>query len=1166
MPIALFLLGLLPACDDSPVEFPDGAVPTVTFENRAQDLTVFDGERFPLGLFVVDTDTQKADIVVELTANGRRLCLGTPTASGYFSCDVSIIEGDTPITATATDPDGHVGTAELSPTVIPSTPPTAQILSPSNDYTWVADQRFEFTALVGDNEESPEQLEVSLESDLDGELAVSRSNSQGSVVSGLRLSAGTHNLTLRVTDTSRRTTEASTRVVMNQDRQAPECDLTEPIEEWVPAGAPIDLAGTVSDDATPIDALTLRFGSTLQGEIDIPTADTLGNVRSSGVVLDPGQHTLQLVAIDLLGRTCISERIFTADVPPIGQISVPIANSLVRTGEPVVVEANVDDVETPRAALEVSWASDVDGPLDGPTNVSSSGTLQGTLPPLSPGPHVLTLTVTDSRGLQTEVTTQIVSDQPPVPPVVSIGPLNPTTLDELTVTIDEDAVDPEGSPVSYITSWSRLIGGLSVPGTTLPNGVTNRGDVWTVSVFTDDGTGLSYGPPGQASITIINAPPFLNSASLFPDPPNALTGLSCIASGDFDPDGDDLIYTATWFGGSLTAGTTNDYLPGDQLVRGEQMTCELTVSDGALDSPTVTSNTVTVVNAPPFAPELAITPTRRTTRDDLTCEITAQEPDADGDPLDITLTWEHNGAPWTGTLLSQNLPGDTIPGLETVIGDQFTCTVIVNDGFENSEAAHASATVQPGWGAQLLTVEAAEWQFEGMGAQDLLGQEACALASGDFDDDGFADVVFSSSEHNGAGFDSGEVYMVLASDLGEDVVQTVDDGASLRILGDTTGDEAGSCLGVLNSMDGVAGHELIVGVPFAQPTVANAGQVSIFTSGQLGASTLTVSDAAIQLDGTVVDGLAGTSIAALDDIDGDGQQELAIGEPGSGRIFIMSSADLDNALTTPGSDSLLNATWILTTELLGDGVGTVLASAGDMNGDGHPELLVGAPTALVNGVEKGAVYVVDLADTPAGETSLSNAWLKLEGVDGGEATGASVAGLGDIDGDGLSDISIGAPSGSGDIAESGVAYILSSGSLPTGGAIDLSLADVQLWGAAFNNGLGTALSSIGDLDGDGLREVLVGAPRFGEPLDQNGVMGLLLSDTLALDPTWSLSTFNTLFHGESAFDQAGHAILGIGDVDGDGLDDFLVSSPDAAGVEIKAGKVYLFLGLPFVTL
>lgn len=278
-------------------------------------------------------------------------------------------------------------------------------------------------------------------------------------------------------------------------------------------------------------------------------------------------------------------------------------------------------------------------------------------------------------------------------------------------------------------------------------------------------------------------------------------------------------------------------------------------------------------------------------------------------------------------------------------------------------------------------------------------------------------------------------------------------------------------------------------------------------------------------------GLGGDlDIAAVGDINGDGFADLAISAPsaaGEGQIrFYYGGAGLLRAgLTLTGVD--------------GDGLGTAIAAAGDVNGDGLDDVILGRPGR--NSGEGGAAIMFGRLDSSSIPT-----FAALTGGQAGSLTGYSVSSAGDVNGDGYDDLLIGAPKAAGAATvQGGSAYVV----FGHGGAwnpVDLSALDgtngFRIDGHYDHSWLG-ASTAHGDLNGDGLSDLFIGSPGLDDTTyAQGGRSGtyVIFGHRGAFDASYNMLDRN----GADAFrlwgytlgDQAGQKIA-VGDINGDGLDD-----------------------------
>jgi hypothetical protein len=294
--------------------------------------------------------------------------------------------------------------------------------------------------------------------------------------------------------------------------------------------------------------------------------------------------------------------------------------------------------------------------------------------------------------------------------------------------------------------------------------------------------------------------------------------------------------------------------------------------------------------------------------------------------------------------------------------------------------------------------------------------------------------------------------------------------------------------------------------------------------------------------------------------------------PGSTEVWESVAQPLDTNCDGDLYNPLSGADAFFVGEHAVDWGGYSVSSAGDVDGDGLSDLLIGAYLNSERGQYAGKSYLffgstihAQLLAPPNDRTfQLGNADASFVGEDSGDFSGISVSSAGDVDGDGLGDLLIGAYLNGDGGDDAGKSYLFFGSTVsaqlaadPTNNSFNLSQADASFVGENGGDKNGRSVSSAGDVDGDGLGDLLIGANGNDDGGTDAGKTYLFFGSSIAAGGSFDLSAADASFVGEHEFDYSGSSVSSAGDIDGDGVSDLLIGAQGNDDSAVDSGKSYL---------
>ena len=291
----------------------------------------------------------------------------------------------------------------------------------------------------------------------------------------------------------------------------------------------------------------------------------------------------------------------------------------------------------------------------------------------------------------------------------------------------------------------------------------------------------------------------------------------------------------------------------------------------------------------------------------------------------------------------------------------------------------------------------------------------------------------------------------------------------------------------------------------------------------------------------------GTSVAGAGDVNGDGYDDVIVGAP-----------DFDNGLGGEGavfvfygSTSGLSAKpdWKVESNQANAAFGTSVATAGDVDNDGYDDVIVGTPGYSNGETNEGAALVY--YGSAMGPITTPNWRVESNQIDAN--LGWSVATAGDVNGDNYDEVIVGAPNYDTVERNEGAAFVY------YGSAVRLKTTDY--WSVKFNQKdatFGWSVGTAGDVNKDDYADVIVGAPKFDttENIDNNSGMAFVYLGGSPKLTTTSIWSANSIQAGANL----GWSVATAGDVNGDGCDDIIVGAPGYSSGQVNEGAAFVYFG------
>ncbi len=492
--------------------------------------------------------------------------------------------------------------------------------------------------------------------------------------------------------------------------------------------------------------------------------------------------------------------------------------------------------------------------------------------------------------------------------------------------------------------------------------------------------------------------------------------------------------------------------------------------------------------------------------------------------------------------MTRNLASMTgVPGLGAAVGLVLCC------------AAGSAVAARTGG------FESFESSYVAEGAGEMVER---GVVVGDIDGSGGMDFAIGSPYNGAGGAEAGRAYLFF--DAGVSAGKGTSLGGAPVVLTGEPGERLGEYISGGRDLDGDGIGDLLVAAPGWN---GNRGRVLVYF-GRTDWTGVTAAGADLVIEGTQADQLlGGGGVLMPGDINGDGYEDLVLSSPGydldanardRGAVYLF----LGNSFGW-STRTLITADAIYRGDGNSDFLGQVLVGLGDVDGDKLPDWMVTAPNRDEGGVDAGMAYLMFGGDYTTGETAISFvADVRYRGDAAGDLFGSSVAGGGDLNGDGLVDIFVGAPGSDYNGEDSGRVYLIPGRRVGWPLATTVLAADdvaFSFFGSAPGEQIGgPGELGLADVTGDGTVEAFILASTVDLGGEDAGVAYVFLGRSSGWGTAINVSVADIVLQGAAAGDYVGTIDpAGAGDLDGDGFGEVFIGAPGSDTGGTDAGEVYV---------
>ncbi|SDH39378.1 FG-GAP repeat-containing protein [Dyadobacter soli] len=472
--------------------------------------------------------------------------------------------------------------------------------------------------------------------------------------------------------------------------------------------------------------------------------------------------------------------------------------------------------------------------------------------------------------------------------------------------------------------------------------------------------------------------------------------------------------------------------------------------------------------------------------------------------------------------------GSSVALAGDINGDSYSDLIVGATEFDQGQLNEGAAFVYPGSANGIDPNKVTVLQMN----QSISGMGTSVAGAGDVNADGFSDVLVGAPFYDQGELNEGAAFVYLGTAQGISLIPNI-------IQSNQADAHLGTALASAGDVNGDSFSDIIIGAPHYDKAYSDQGLAQI----HLGSANGVNPNPSIALTGQQMEEEFGRAVACAGDVQGDGYADVMIAAktqgkslPNQGVVMLYSGiqAGIGKKPSSVFKSDQGNAY-----------LGQSLAGAGDVDGDGYSDIVIGAYLYDQGQDNEGAIMVWHGgASGPGMATGVYSAQSE-------SALGYSISGAGDIDGDGYDDMIVGAPHYDNGQSEEGVAFVFKG----TPDGISKNASDT-LEADQADASFGTSVSAAGDINGDGFGDIIVGAMHYDSGENEEGAAFVYFGSPAGLNPV--------PIHLESNKTGAwfGCAAAHAGDLNDDGFSEIVIGAMNYSNGQSEEGAVYVFPGSP----